>query len=101
MTLSTEDFLQRLLRHVPPPKTRVVRCYGLYHHSHGDALATCRTQLGQPLVVVATKLDWQSVCAQRGEAHPERCPSCGVLLVCTVVLPRAGSPPLLGEEQAA
>jgi hypothetical protein len=35
----------------------------------------------------------QMVCAQRGARHPERCPTCGQLLVCTEVLPRAGAPP--------
>jgi putative transposase/transposase-like zinc-binding protein len=33
MTLSGADFLQRWLRHVPGPQTRVVRCYGLSHHT--------------------------------------------------------------------
>src|SRR5437588_2616603 len=34
MTLPVADFLQRWLLHVPVPQTRVVRCYGLYHHTH-------------------------------------------------------------------
>jgi len=63
LSLSPEDFLQRVLLHVPPPKARVVRCYGLYQHSHLAALAVCRTQLGQPPVVMPACLDWQSVCA--------------------------------------
>src|SRR5262252_5042032 len=32
MTLSSADFLQRWLLHVPTPQTRAVRSYGLYHH---------------------------------------------------------------------
>ena len=39
MTLSVADFLQRWLQHVPAPQTRVVRYYGLYHHTHTEALA--------------------------------------------------------------
>ena len=31
--------------------------------------------------------------AQRGDAHPERCPPCGQRLVCTSVIPRGGAPP--------
>ncbi len=31
MTLSSTDFLQRWLLHVPTPQSRVVRSYGLYH----------------------------------------------------------------------
>jgi hypothetical protein len=65
-------------------------------------LALCRAQLGQPPVVVPVALDWQTVCAQRGEAHPERCPTCGPRLVCTGVIPRGGAPPsALSGERAA
>jgi hypothetical protein len=102
MTLSSADFLHRWLLHVPTPQTRVVRSYGLYHPSHAEALAVCRAQCGQPPVVVPAPLDWQTACAQRGEAHPERCPAGGQLLVCTGVIPRGGAPPLvLADERAA
>ena len=93
MTLPVADFLQRWLLHVPVPQTRVVRCYGLYHHTHADALGVCRAALGQSPVEVPACLDWQTACAQRGDAHPERCPACGQLLVCTGVIPRGGAPP--------
>jgi len=102
MTLPVADFLQRWLLHVPVPQTRVVRCYGLYHPRHAEALAICRTALGQPPVETPGPLTWQTVCAPRGEAHPERCPTCGQRLVCTGVIPRGGAPPLmLSEERAA
>jgi hypothetical protein len=102
MTLPVADFLQRWRLHVPVPQTRVGRCYGLYHHTHADALAVCRTALGQPPVETLACLDWQTVCAQAGEAHPERCPTCGQLLVCTGVIPRGGAPPVMwaGERAA-
>jgi Putative transposase/Transposase zinc-binding domain len=102
MTLPVADFLQRWLLHVPVPQMRVVRCYGLYHHRHAEALAICRTALGQPPVETPVPLTWQTVCAPRGEAHPERCPTCGQLLVCTGVIPRGGAPPpVLAGERAA
>jgi putative transposase/transposase-like zinc-binding protein len=102
MTLSTGDFLQRWLLHVPAPQTRVVRCYGLYHHTHAEALAVCRAHLGQPSVEVPVYVDWQTVCAQRGDAPPEQCPTGGQLLVCTGVIPRGGAPPpVLARERAA
>jgi hypothetical protein len=102
MTLPVAAFLQRWLLHVPVPQTRVVRCYGLYHPRHAEALALCRTALGQPPVETPVPLTWQTVCAPRGEAHPERCPTCGQMLVCTGVIPRGGAPPLmLSEERAA
>ena len=101
MRLPVADFLQRWLLHVPVPQTRVVRSYGLYHHAHTEALAHCRAALGQPPVEPPPALDWQTVCAQRGEAHPERCPTCGQRLVCTGVIPRGGAPPRLASEACA
>ena len=76
MTLPVADFLQRWLLHVPVPQTRVVRAYGLYHPSHATALAALPHGVSAPWIVPRC-LDWQTVCAQRGEAHPERCPTCG------------------------
>jgi hypothetical protein len=101
MTLPVADFLQRWLLHVPVPQTRVVRCYGLYHQTHTAALALCRAHLGQPPVAMPAPLVWQTLCAQRGDVHPERCPTCGQLLVCTGVLPRGGAPPRLALEECA
>jgi len=102
MTLSLADFLQRWLLHVPVPQTRVVRSYGLYHPTQAEALAVCRTALGQPPVETPVPLTWQTVCAPRGEAHPERCPTCGQRLVCTGVIPRGGAPPpVRAGERAA
>ena len=101
MTVPVADFLQRWLLHVPVPQTRTVRCYGLYHATQTAALALCRAALGQPPVVVPVGLDWQTVCAQRGDAHPERCPTCGQRLVCTGVIPRGGAPPRLPSEACA
>jgi len=102
MTVPVADFLQRWLLHVPMPQTRIVRSYGLYCPSHAAALAVCRTELGQPPMEAPAALTWQTVCAQRGEAHPERCPTCGQLLVCTGVIPRGGAPPpVLAGERAA
>ena len=101
MTLPVADFLQRWRLHVPMPQTRVVRSYGLYHSPQTAGLALCRAALGQPPVVVPVGLDWQTVCAQRGDAHPERCPTCGQRLVCTGVIPRGGAPPRLVPEAYA
>ena len=102
ITLAVADFLQRWLLHVPMPQTRVIRSYGLYHPTQAEALAVCRVALGQPPVEAPVVLDWQTVCAQRGDLHPECCPTCGQLLVCTAVIPRAGAPPLgLAGKRAA
>ena len=101
MTLRVADFLQRWLLHVPVPQTRVVRSYGLYRPSQVDALAVCRTALGQPPVEAPVPVDWQTAWAQRGDAHPERCPACGQVLMCTGIIPRGGAPPRLAWEERA
>jgi hypothetical protein len=102
MTLPLAAFIGRVLLHVPVPHTQVVRCDGLYHHSQAAGLARCRAILGQPPVEVPVKLDWQTYCAQRGDEHPERCPTCGQWLVCTAIIPRGGAPPArpCGERAA-
>jgi hypothetical protein len=102
MTLSTGDFLQRWLLHVPAPQARGVRCYGLYHHTQAEALAVCRASLGPPPVEVPVWVDWQTVCAQHGDTFPARCPPCGQVLVYTGIIPRGGAPPpaLAGERAA-
>jgi Putative transposase/Transposase zinc-binding domain len=101
MPLPVVDFLQRWLLHVPGPQTRVVRSYGRSHPSHAAALAVCRAALGQPPVEAPAALDWQTLCGQRGDAHPERCPACGQLLVCTGVIPRGGAPPPVRVRERA
>jgi Putative transposase/Transposase zinc-binding domain len=93
LSLSVADFLQRLLLHVPVPQTRTVRGYGLYHHTHAEALASCRAALGQPPMEVPVALAWQTVCLQHGDAFPERCPTWGQVLVGTGIIPRGGAPP--------
>ena len=102
LTLSVADLLQRWLLHVPVPQTRGVRSSGLSHAIQADVLAVCRAALGQPPGEAPAALDWQTVCAQWGDLHPERCPTCGHLLVYTAVIPRAGAPPpaRVGERAA-
>ena len=103
MRLPLEQFIGRWLLHVPPVGAVLVRCWGLYAHSQGPALALCRQQLGQGPVEEPPRVDWQRGCEERGEAHPERCPVCGRQLVCTALIPRAGAPPpaAMGGEQVA
>ena len=46
LTLAVEEFLQRWLLHVPPPRLQVVRAYGLYALTKREALAQARQVLG-------------------------------------------------------
>jgi hypothetical protein len=103
LTLPLAEFLRRYRVHVPEPGTKVVRCYGLYAPSKQAALASCRVHLGQAPVDAPVVLDWQTAGRDRGEAHPERCPRCGRLLVRRDLIPRASGRPredCAGEQVA-
>ena len=93
MRVPLDQFIGRLLLHVPPVGAVRVRCGGLYAHTQSDALACCRQQLGQEPVKAPVPLDKQASGGDRGETHPERCPVCGQPLVCVAVVPRAAAPP--------
>jgi hypothetical protein len=93
MRLPLEQFLGRWLVHVPPARAVRVRCWGLYAHTQGEALARCRQQLGQGPVQTPEPHDGVREGETGGEAHPDCCPVCGQRLVCTALLPRAGAPP--------
>ena len=64
-----------------------VRSYGLYHDSHKEELALCRQLFGQLPVEEPGFLDWQTLCDQQGEKHPERCPVCGKCLIVLIGKP--------------
>jgi hypothetical protein len=93
LTWPLAEFIRRDLLHVPEPGTKVVRCYGLYAPTTQEALAVCRTQLGQGPVVQPPVLTWQAYGQDRGDAHPERCPVCGRRLVRRGVIPYSRVPP--------
>jgi hypothetical protein len=93
MRLPLEQFIGRLLLHVPPVGAVRVRCWGLYAHSQGAELALCRQQVGQGPVEAPALLESPRDGKGWGEESPERCPVCGQLLVCVALVPRAGAPP--------
>jgi hypothetical protein len=101
MRLPLEQFLGRWLLHVPPTGAVWVRCWGLYAHSQGDALAQCRQQVGQGPEEAPEGLAGQREEAGGAEKPPECCPVCGQRLVRTTVLPRAGAPPPVEAGQQA
>jgi hypothetical protein len=93
MRLPLEQFLGRWLLHVPPVGAVYVRCWGVYAHTQGTALARCRSQVGQDPVEAPMPVDGHPEAHEGTEAPPEHCPVCGQPLVCTALLPRAGVPP--------
>jgi hypothetical protein len=95
MTLSAEQFLQRLFVHVPPPRMQTVRSYGLYANTKAEMLDRCRHKLGQVPVEKPEKLDWQDCLAGTGDRHPECCPICGKRLIAGNIIPPQKQSPKL------
>lgn len=82
MRLSTEQFMARVLWHVPVDGQHTVRQYGLYAHRAGPKRAVCRAQLGQaPEPARIAPLEWQAFVQQFGENAAATCPDCGRALV--------------------
>ena len=92
MTLSAAAFLNRVLEHVPEPRTHGVRAYGLYAAGKRAVLSYCRAVLGQPPPEPPPVLTWQDAWVARGDADPTRCAVCGRPLVGTRTLPRRRPP---------
>jgi len=93
MTLSADDFLSRVLEHVPPPGSHGVRAYGLYAGSKRAWLDRARDALGQPPAVPPPVLTWQEAWVDGDDADPTRCTVCGRPLVSTRAVPRHRPPP--------
>jgi hypothetical protein len=82
MTLTTEQFIQRVLWHVPEPGQHTVRHYGLYAHHGRDKRAACRMHLGQdPEQATVDPLDWVRFMTQIGRPHAGKCSICGKALL--------------------
>ena len=100
MTLSINEFIQRLLQHIPLKRAILVRSYGLYSPNKKGDLEKCRKFLGQESIEELEKIEWQD-CFEDSKDHPELCPICGKRLVMTSLLkptgmiPHQGAPPLL------
>jgi len=92
--LSIEDSIQRYLFHIPVPRSKVVRYYGLYAPNKRKDLELCRQIAGQEPICEPDVLAWQEFCETKGFEHPERCPVCGKSLICISLLSSArGMPP--------
>jgi hypothetical protein len=93
LTLPRDEFIHRLLQHVPPPQMQMVRSYGLYANNQTELLQTARRLLGQRPVVPKVKLLAADVLRCFGEREPDRCPRCDGPVVERVVLQPIRPPP--------
>jgi ribosome modulation factor len=94
--LPVDQFLGRLLEHVPEPNFQTVRGYGLYAGCKRAALDTARACLGQAAVELPEKpLSWQGFCKRLGHEEKASCPVCGVRLELLSRFERGRAPPSL------
>lgn len=94
--LVMDDFLLRLLQHVPPRGLRVVRGYGLYAGGQRVLLNEARSLLGQ-IALPAGPPDspsWQAICQREGGSGWGRCQTCGATLLVDHFDSRSRSPPV-------
>jgi hypothetical protein len=101
MTLSSEEFVQRVLWHVPERGMQVIRHYGLYGRCGQELREKCRAQLGQLPEEKPTTLDVASYWEKTGHPEKMRCAVCGERLIRVGRVPRGGSPPGVVYGQAA
>lgn len=107
LSLAVDQFLARLLEHVPPPGLQTVRAYGLYASSKHPQRALARAQRGQAAEPVGRpKLQWWELCERLGLQVQRVCPVCGAPLLVHAPFP-AGRfsrlapppPPLLPRDE--
>ena len=95
-TLEAQDFVLRLLTHVPEKGTHCARVYGLYHSACRDKLNHARSQLGQPpYEPEAEPPDTHELLHRMfPDFTGDLCPHCHTRLVTIQVVRHAHSPPL-------
>jgi hypothetical protein len=93
LALPVDQFLARLLEHVPPPSLQSVRGYGLYASSKQAELAVARAHFGQDEDPEPVRVTWQDLCERSGHREAAVCPVCGLRLVVKARLPPGRGPP--------
>ena len=81
LPLPVDEFLARVLEHVPPPGLQTVRSYGLYANSKQAERAVARGHFQQGPEERRRKLTWQELCVRLGHPAATVCPVCGRELV--------------------
>jgi hypothetical protein len=98
--MSVDEFLTRLLQHVPPKGLQTIRSWGLYASAKRADLATARRVLGQPPLEKVEPPSWSDYLMHLGYPDPRRCPECGCELI-IISIPPAGRGPPAGIRRAA
>ncbi len=98
-SLAVDEFLARILEHVPPPRMQTVRGYGLYANSKRAELAVAREHFGQTPIPAKVQVDWRQLCVQAGRPEQGYCPVCGKPLVVHGYFAPGRGPPACFEER--
>jgi hypothetical protein len=96
-TMAADEFLSRLLTHVPLPGCQTVRSYGLYANTKAEALTQAREALGQPKPESRNPVTWKEFMERFPGDHPGRCPVCGAALIRHSEFRRSRAPPPLPQ----
>jgi hypothetical protein len=81
MQLPPVSFILRVLQHVPPPRKKMVRYFGLYAEHNQESLNTARAALGQGRVLTPEFLTWEAFWGKTEKEMPNLCLVCGRRLV--------------------
>ena len=81
LKLKPNDFLRRLLWHVPEPKKHTVRHFGLYGHAVKAKRNRARIELGAVPEVVNEPLTWGEWLRNKAGSSAGHCPECGQALL--------------------
>lgn len=94
-TLAAQEFVRRLLTHVPEKGTHCARVYGLYHNACRDSLNQARSQLGQrPYEPETEPPDTHELLHRMfPDFTGDLCPKCHARLVTATVVRPSRSPP--------
>lgn len=98
-SLVVDEFLARLLEHVPLPGMQTVRGYGLYANSKRADLAVAREHFGQAPLPAKVEIDWRELCVQAGHPEQAHCPVCGKPLVVHSYFAPIRAPPASFEQR--
>lgn len=93
LPLDVDEFLRRLLEHVPPPGMQTVRNYGLYAGVKRESLQDCRQLLGQARAEIPVALTAEEALARLPEHTVEVCEHCGQPAVYLSRLPASRDSP--------
>lgn len=81
MALGVDDFMARVLWHLPEPYQHAVRTAGLYSNRANEKRACCRQALGQRPARRPETLTWRDYLRTLGHGAHGVCPTCGQDLV--------------------